>query len=287
VEIVGATDDPTKSVKVGTWGKRYMCSIYLINVGANTKHESQARSPIFNDGSFVYVSYVADREKEMQYTKYPNEMIPFTNPRKDNLVTHNDPDWGNLTYGDDCSNPRAGALKRVTPGDILLFWGLLWHNNCSDWISYIGKNGSCWNNFTDEKGWYLLGALRVGKIVKGKQDINNLAPADRCRALKNAHCLNGDIARGHRIFLGEMNQSHSGLFERAVDLQVEIQDSGLVYQAFRAADGRHLSLNGTPRLFSSLRACRKMWDLEQYRRAEIVRDAIQKVNKDFDLLEDA
>lgn len=263
-----------------------MCSIYLINVGANTSHSTQARSPIFYDGSFVYVSYVADPKKEMQCTKYPEKMIPFTNPRKDNLVTHNDPDWVNLTYGDVCSNRRAAALNNVDSGDILLFWSLLWQNNCSEWMSYVGKNGACWKGFTGKRGWYLLGALRVKEIVKRKQHINNLAPADRCRALKNAHYLNGDIPQGNRIFVGERNRSHPGLFERAVDLEVRTPDCGLVYQAFRAADGRHLSLNGTPRLFSSLRACRKMWDLEQHRRAEIVRDAIQNVNNDLDLLED-
>jgi hypothetical protein len=43
--------------------------------------------------------------------------------------THCDPDWGNLTYGDKCSNRRAAALRRVEAGDILLFWGMLWRND--------------------------------------------------------------------------------------------------------------------------------------------------------------
>jgi len=34
-----------------------MSLVYIINVGANTSHTGKARSPIFGDGSWVYVSF--------------------------------------------------------------------------------------------------------------------------------------------------------------------------------------------------------------------------------------
>lgn len=266
-----------------------MCSIYLINVGANDSHASVARSPVFNNLSFVYVSIL-----DPAGTQYPPEMHPFVRA-PDNRRTHSDPDWDKLTYGDVCSNRKAAALKNVTPGDILLFWGMLWQNNGEN-------NGNNWHGcgFTGERGWYLLGALRVAEIVKRKQDIDNLAPPDKCRAIKNAHCLNRRWNAGDRVFLGEKDKKYSRLFDKAVELWVPKTEQkseskwkdSLLYKALRAADGRYLSLNGTPRWYSSLRTCRKMWvwDLnndKQRERTEIVKKAIQKVNEDFDLLKDA
>jgi hypothetical protein len=37
-----------------------MTAVYLINVGANTKDSRRARSPVFGDGSFIYVSFTTD-----------------------------------------------------------------------------------------------------------------------------------------------------------------------------------------------------------------------------------
>jgi ABC-type branched-subunit amino acid transport system substrate-binding protein len=39
-----------------------MSKIFLVNVGANTSHASKARSPIFEDGTFVYVSFPLDED---------------------------------------------------------------------------------------------------------------------------------------------------------------------------------------------------------------------------------
>ncbi|MFH1719023.1 MAG: hypothetical protein ABIF19_16845 [Planctomycetota bacterium] len=65
---------------------------------------------------------------------------------------------------------------------------------------------------------------------------------------------------------------------------------GLIYIAFTSADDNLLHFKGRPRWYNSLRTCREMWDLnnaKQREKAEIVRDAIRRVNDDFDLLENA
>jgi hypothetical protein len=254
-----------------------MCSIYLINVGANTNHSSQARSPLFDGGSFVYVSFCADPNKEEHYSEYPPEMLPFTHPDKDNLKTHNDPDWHKLTYGDDCSNPRAAVLKKVNARDILLFWGLLCRNDGNSWDDFVSPL---------EKGWYLLGALRVEDIIKGKKQVNEVHPHSRHRAQQNTHFSSGVLPNEEYVFLGV--QEYSQLFSRAIDLGVR-DPRGLVYEAFTSADGNLLRFNCKPDWFRSLRPCRRMWDINKPREralAKHVRDAIRANNSDFDLLKD-
>jgi len=72
--------------------------------------------------------------------------------------------WPNLTYGDDCSNIELN-LQRVTEGDILLSGHAL------------DNIGSGWLDFTGQKGWYLLGALRAVKFLE-------VVSVQRMRALK-------------------------------------------------------------------------------------------------------
>src|SRR5438105_8088325 len=97
-----------------------MAKIYLINVGANLSHQREARSPIFPDGRFEYVSF-PDPERKTVYPAYARRFV-----RQDVRTTHPDPDWQGRTYGDFCENRRAKALAKVMERDILLFWGLLW-----------------------------------------------------------------------------------------------------------------------------------------------------------------
>jgi len=91
-----------------------MSKIYLINVGANVGHQSEARSPIFDNGSFEFVSF----PDPVRSTPYPAAVRPYL--RRGVKTTHPDPDWANLTYGDFCFNQRARALLKVECGDILL-----------------------------------------------------------------------------------------------------------------------------------------------------------------------
>ncbi len=250
-----------------------MSCIYLINVGSNTSHGTRARSPIFADGSFRYVPFPYPSQDKSELPDYAAEIRPFV--RMDRLVgwaTHADPDWANLTYGDNCSRGRAGALKRVEPDDTLLFWGLLWENT-----------GTHWSGFTGLQGWYLLGAIRVQEIVTDRASLARLSAREQTRALANAHLDGGsELAHGHRVFVGELARSEP--FQRAVDLGAAERD-GLLYRALTAADGRALTHGGIPPWSSSLRACRRMWDLSDpgdRARAKLVQRAIGRVN-DFDL----
>src|SRR5438093_5093935 len=99
-----------------------MAKIYLINVGANTGHSRKARSPVFPDGTWMYVPFPKNGGKGQPF---PHSARPFVRVLP-GTKWHLDPDWKGLTYGDCCKNPRARALLSVDRGDILLFWALLW-----------------------------------------------------------------------------------------------------------------------------------------------------------------
>jgi hypothetical protein len=181
---------------------------------------------------------------------------------------------GRPHYGDKCSNPRAGALKKVKNGDVLLFWGLLWKNSGSDWSAFSG-----------ESGWYLLGALRVEEIATPGQRLDQVSKHNRPRAGRNSHFARGVLKKDNWVFLGAFR--YSTRFSRPVDLAVT-SPSGLMYSAFTSAAGELLASSGRPSWRSSLRSCRKIWDLRDpaaRARAELVREAI-RTSTGFDLLED-
>ena len=248
-----------------------MSCVYLVNVGANTSHRARARSPVFADGSFVYVSFPT---KGSHLRGYAAEALPFLRGVDPNH-THADPCWDDLTYGDDCSNPRAAVLRRVVKSDILLFWGLLWKNGGRDWSAFSG-----------ERGWYLLGALRVEEIAVPGQSLQQVSDHNRTRASANPHFLQGGgvLPPNEHVFLGAPR--YSSKFSRAIDLAVT-NPVGLMYSAFTSSDGKVLVHDRQPSWRSSLRSCRGIWDLSDAgarARAFIVREAIM-ASTDFDLLE--
>lgn len=251
-----------------------MSKVYLINVGANGKFSSKVRCPIFKDGSFEFVSY--HDPGAQSWKPYPANVHPFIRNLADFRETHLDPDWKNLTYGDFCSNPRASALRSVAEDDILLFWALLWENR-----------GTTWENFTKRKSWYLIGALRVREILKPGQGPEAAKATRVARAAENAHFHlhpgQRALDEGHYVFIGCTKRS--GLFSKAIDLQVEKSD-GLLYRTIRSADGKMLSRGGQPKWYTSLRSCRLVWDLERPDQrvcAEVARNAILD-ETGFDLL---
>jgi len=244
--------------------------IFLINIGANSAHSSVARSPRFSNGSFIFVPFPNPGGKWIR--DYPSLCRPFV--RTTSLDTHDDPDWQHLTYGDDCANGRAGSLQRVTEGDILLFWGMLW-----------GNRGNSWYDFDGSHGWYLFGAFRVAEILFGGQRVTQALPEHVDRARRNVHFTHGPLPKTHRVFIGDSR--YSTQFVRAVDLEVN-REEGLLYRTIRTANGQPLTINGTPKWNSSLRSCRPVWDLDiqtDCRLACVVRDAIMAAN-DYNLLAD-
>lgn len=236
-----------------------MSKVFLINVGANKNHSSIARSPIHRNDRFIFVSFPAKRGL---VCPYPTETRCYL--RVSGLwQTHLDPDWRSLTYGDYIHNGRGAALRRAAPGDILLFWGLLWRNF-----------GTGWQDFSGEYGWYLIGALRIEEILDEGQTPKDARPVNARRAARNVHFYRGVLKAGHRVFIG--SKRNSGLFHKAVDLQTN-KDSGLLYRTVRSAKGERLYRSGKIPWYSSLRACRVIWDLDDARqriRARIVRDII-------------
>jgi len=243
------------------------------NIGANTRHRTKARSPIFRDGSWVFVSFPTSNPHPPPV--YSADALPFLRG-VGRECTHADPCWEDLSYGDDCGNPRAVALKKVTRGDILLFWGLLSMNGGRDWSAFSG-----------ERGWYLFGALRVEEIAVPGQSVQQVSEHNRLRAGRNAHFVKGAgaLLPNEHVFLGAPR--YSNRFSRAVDLEVT-SPSGLIYRSFTSSKGSLLTLDGKPRWSSSLRSCRKIWDLSDpvaRTRATIVREAIV-MRSDFDFLKD-
>jgi hypothetical protein len=247
-----------------------MSKIYLINVGANVGHRGKARSPIFPDGSFEYVSFPdADR-----ITRYPNSVRPFIRPGI--KTTHLDPDWRNLTYGDFCKNRRAKALANVQCDDMLLFWGLLWR--------IPGRQSNVW--MSEDRGWYLMGAMRVKLVLNSGQSIRPLPANERKRLGQNDHIKGGRVeGREHvKVFLAD--PKHSRKFDCAVDLQIYADDS-LLIATVKTSDGKNIMWYERPRWNSVTRACRAILDLSDpthRNRARILRDAIRAKNPDYDLL---
>ena len=250
-----------------------MSRVFLINVGANTTDSSRARSPIFRNNSFVYVPFSVKKRGANGQFEYPKRTRPFIRNMQ-GRTTHCDPDWPNLTYGDNCANARAAALWKAEVGNILLFWALLWRNY-----------GKIWQSFSGERAWYLIGALRIGEILEAGDTAKDAKSANTARASKNAHLADGIIGDGQRVFIG--SKRYSKLFPRAVDLQTT-RGSGLLYRTIRAASGRRLGLRSKIPWNSSTRTCRVIWDLknpEHFGRARIARNAILR-HTGYDLLRD-
>ena len=245
-----------------------MAKIYLINVGANTGHSRKARSPIFSDDTWIYVSFPRTKKSE-KGQPYSPETLPFVRVRP-GIKTHLDPDWKGLTYGDCCKNRRARALLRVQPGDILLFWALLWKPT---------RDGACIFKSQDKR-WYLIGALRVKHVLKSGDKATG-------RARRNAHVWGGQVEPrdGVRVFVG--SRHHSRRFSKAVDWEVG-RDRGLMHQVVRTKRGKQVQWDRVPRWYSVTRSCRAILDLDcrcDRKVARLLARRIGKRNAAFDLIE--
>jgi hypothetical protein len=261
-----------------------MAKIYLINVGANTSHSSKARAPLFPDGDFVFIPF-PDEDSSASYDQAGWSFVSDPNA----LRTHPDPDWQNLTYGDNCHNRRAKALLSVKQDDILLFWALFWK---------VARNAKIFRVEACDRRWCLFGAITIIHTVEAERDrdvtvseiIKDKATLNR--AIKNSHVRNGKLPRissnrHDMLLIGD--PARSACFTRALDLQVHT-NGGLLQKTFLSKDQRPLRWDTSPRWNSSLRTCRPVLDLCQDRdlaRAQRLRAAILAANPDFDLLASA
>jgi Nucleotide modification associated domain 3 len=249
--------------------------IFLINVGANTAHSSKARSPLFPNGEFMFIPFPDPYCSDF----YTRNAWPFVcDP--ESLTTHADPDWRNLTYGDNCHNRRAKALLGVERGHILLFWGLFWK---------VARNGRIFDVQLTKRRWCLIGGLTVAYVVKAERGrdvvLSDFIKDNEAlrRATKNVHVLNGKLPRitseRHDVlFVGD--PARSARFDRAVDLEI-YHDSGLLQETILSKNLRQLRWDRSPRWNSSLRPCRSVLDLSRQadcRRAKLLGSAIRASN---------
>lgn len=199
---------------------------YLINVGANASH--RFAGPIFPDGSFEFLPIPEDRDLPVgQGVRYHN-LRSFHDPEQDLLryiperlwdrTAHADPEWDTFTYGDNCAtSPRAASLKRVEPGDRLLFLVRL-----QSW----DEDGP-----TDTHGFYLVGFIHVDGMLR---DVK-ARPDDGAMALfgRNSHIRRGQsdpgLWDGFCVFSGS---SQSRRLSRAAPL-----DRAMADRVLTSADG--------------------------------------------------
>jgi hypothetical protein len=255
-----------------------MAKIYLINVGANRSHEDRARSPIFPDGTWIFVPFPRDKPTQ-KGEDFPEVTFPYLDVR-DGIKCHLDPDWDRHTYGDCCDNPRAKSLLKVRKGDILLFWALLWKTNPASVVFD-----------SHDRGWYLIGALRVERILKSGERIDTLPRDTRQRVAFNAHVVDGKVKEreGERVFVGSSELRHSRRFATAVDLEV-YHDGGLMHRVVRTADGKHVRWKESPRWSSVTRSCRAILDLEDKHDSVLASYLVSRIsekNEGFDLIHGA
>ena len=201
--------------------------IYLANVGANASHRFS--SPIFADGTFEFLPIPEDQDlpgdhavryKDLRAHNDPGlSLLPYVPKRLWDWPAHNDPEFETFTYGDNCAtSPRAAALRRLKPGDHLLFLARL--------ERWTGGSG------TGEYGFYLVGVLEIEELLSDVTARPDEATLDRFDA--NAHVRRGlsdpELWDLFWVFRGS---GRSRRFRKGVPV-----NRGGASRIFTAADGR-------------------------------------------------
>ncbi|MCX8213287.1 MAG: hypothetical protein OTJ97_02055 [SAR202 cluster bacterium] len=199
---------------------------YLINVGANASH--RFAGPIFSDGTFEFLPISEDRDLPAgDGVRYHNlrsfydlgqDLMRYVPPRLRDRTAHADPEWDTFTYGDNCAtSPRAAALKRVVPGDRLLFLVRL-----QSW-DQIG--------LTEAYGFYLVGFIHVDGMLRNVTARPDDAVLDRFG--RNSHVWRGLSGPGlWNGFCAFSGSSQSRRLSRAAPL-----DRSLANRFLPSADG--------------------------------------------------
>ena len=181
--------------------------VFLVNVGANAAHPYA--SPLFDDGTFELLP-ILDPDARGPHLVYFRDLRSYYHPHQDLLQyvpqrlrdtpVHHDPEFETFTYGDNCdTSPRAAGLRRVEPGDYLLFLARLVHHR------------------TKEAGFYLVGYLEMERIfasLKGRLPDKVVA-----RIGRNAHVRRAEgMSKGCDGFWVFAGSRRSRRLERAVPL---------------------------------------------------------------------
>lgn len=195
--------------------------IFIINVGANASHRG-LRSPIFNDGTFLFVPIPETREPNCPLLPTYRELLGSENlkyiPRRFyDVRVHNDPEFRSFTYGDfPEDHPRAANLKKISRGDYLFFLANL--------TSYDKDK----EKFLNRKGFYLIGFFEIEKVLRNV--IEKPSPKNLKIYGNNAHIKRGlwktEAFSGSWIFKGSKN---SRLLKFAVPFTKAIAEKLLLY----------------------------------------------------------
>lgn len=246
--------------------------VFVVNVGVNASDAAKRRmrSPIFDDGTFEMLPIkesknLASKLFARQYRRLPSwtgrtQSLAVYLPEKYGVYgAHDDPDFSRMTYGD-IQSGRAGALKSVQPGDLLLFLARLW--------SF--RDG----RFEGPGAFHFVGSLLVTHNLAFGFGVATRVPDEvRARVEKNAHTLRaqaGDTS-SYRVLVGDPRRS--ARFERAIEVTRAV--AGTLFGGDPAPDGEQfqrngevlLNKNGQPRRFSHFHSITRtiQWYLDDTR----------------------
>jgi len=195
--------------------------IFIINVGVNSRHGA-LRSPIFKDGTFLFIPIPETREPQCPLLPTYRELVGPANlkyipQRFYDVRVHNDPEFESFTYGDfPEDHPRAANLKKISRGDYLFFLANLTSYDCNK------------EKFLNRKGFYLIGFFEIEKVLR---NVNEKPSLEDLKIFgNNAHIkrrLWKVEAFGRSwIFKGSKN---SRLFKYAVPFAKAIAEKLLLY----------------------------------------------------------
>jgi hypothetical protein len=263
--------------------------LFIVNVGVNKSDASKRKmkSPIFSDKTFEFIP-IKESKTQVKYcddSSHYSSIKCFNNP-KENLAkylpdelhsyfAHNDPDLVHLTYGDGYSS-RAGNLKDVSVGDIILFLARLY-----DYDSAKGK-------FLNSSSLYFVTCFDVEENLEFN-NTNFTKPVDN-RIPHNAHYKKREkgYKKKFRVIVGK--KSSSIRFKKAIKITEEI--AGLLFNAsydiksdsFINGKKTVNNKNGKPRKFENFaqitRSIQHFLDDENKNEKESLKKLLHIIRKD-------
>lgn len=243
-------------------------------MGANASHPYA--STVFDDGTFELLPIPESPPIAGPHSVLLGELTSWNQPGRPlrrliprrlwDKPAHLDPEFVTMTYGDNCeSSPRAAALKRVAPRDLIFF------------IARLRRADGTRSAF----GFYLVGFLDVSEVLRSVR--SRLTPATLQRFGANAHVrrgLNGPRHwDGFWVFGGS---TRSRRFRRAVPV-----DRDFAVSVLRASSGLPWAWPAArtelQTIGSYTRTCRCIIDpasSDAVRRTEALRRHIEYFNPD-------